>query len=573
MNVVVVRLALRSIAVLIGIVAVIDPVWSSSRPSPRELIAISLASSDVRAAIASLNSGLSGWDVVPRETVSTRIPCGPDEQCVVLADGSRDIELPTDLRHPASLVTVRPAGGPNVSLQSVVTGPGHVSAAGAARVELRREGAVDRTRLEIRDGAAVIGTAIHEWKSESATVDVPWWPIEPGARTLRIEAVPVDGERTVIDNAIDVGVTVASAPVAILVYDARPSWSSTFVRRALEDDTRFAVDYRTRLAPALSAGTANGRLDARVLDSAAVVVIGGPDALTASEVTLLEQFVRVRGGTLVLLPEHRETGEASRLFGGAWTEHLASSPERLGPLHATEILRTGVVSMASTVLAHSGSMASIVVAPTGNGRVVMSGAMDAWRYRDLDAGAFDQFWRSLVAEGATAGQALQLRFTQALEARGSRARFTLRDRRMQPSPAVDATAVSRCGTGPARVVRLWPSGTFGEFSGELAVEGTGSCSIEATVGDRQVSGAVAVAERPMRGAEATIASLSRRVAAAGGSIGSADDVSSVVRAIESSPATMSPVVTVHPMRAWWWMVPFAACLSIEWWLRRRGGLR
>jgi len=44
MNAAMVRLALRSAAVLIGIMAVIDPVWSSSRPSPRELIAIHLAS-------------------------------------------------------------------------------------------------------------------------------------------------------------------------------------------------------------------------------------------------------------------------------------------------------------------------------------------------------------------------------------------------------------------------------------------------------------------------------------------------------------------------------------------------
>jgi hypothetical protein len=105
------------------------------------------------------------------------------------------------------------------------------------------------------------------------------------------------------------------------------------------------------------------------------------------------------------------------------------------------------------------------------------------------------------------------------------------------------------------------------------VEEAGSCSIEATVGDRQVSGAVAVAERPMRGADVTLVSLARRVAATGGSTGSIDDLSSVVRAIESSPKTMSPVVTVHPMRAWWWMIPFAGCLSIEWWLRRRDGLR
>jgi hypothetical protein len=29
----------------------------------------------------------------------------------------------------------------------------------------------------------------------------------------------------------------------------------------------------------------------------------------------------------------------------------------------------------------------------------------------------------------------------------------------------------------------------------------------------------------------------------------------------------------HPMRSAWWMLPFALCLSAEWWLRRRRGLR
>jgi hypothetical protein len=29
----------------------------------------------------------------------------------------------------------------------------------------------------------------------------------------------------------------------------------------------------------------------------------------------------------------------------------------------------------------------------------------------------------------------------------------------------------------------------------------------------------------------------------------------------------------HPMRSTWWILPFASCLSAEWWLRRRRGLR
>jgi len=203
----------------------------------------------------------------------------------------------------------------------------------------------------------------------------------------------------------------------------------------------------------------------------------------------------------------------------------------------------------------------------------VSGAMDAWRNRDLDAGAFDRFWRSLVAEGSMAGEGLQLRFARTLEASGVRARFTLRDRRMRPSATNDASAVWRCGGSAAHAVRLWPSGMPGEFAGEIPVDGTGSCSVEATVADRQTTATVAVAAQPMRGADSTLASLTSRIAGTGGSIASADDVSPVARAILSSPAPVSSVVTIHPMRAWWWMIPFAGCLSLEWWLRRRGGLR
>jgi hypothetical protein len=38
--------------------------------------------------------------------------------------------------------------------------------------------------------------------------------------------------------------------------------------------------------------------------------------------------------------------------------------------------------------------------------------------------------------------------------------------------------------------------------------------------------------------------------------------------------TASPIrTTSHPMRSAWWIIPFAACLTGEWWLRRRKGLR
>jgi hypothetical protein len=53
----------------------------------------------------------------------------------------------------------------------------------------------------------------------------------------------------------------------------------------------------------------------------------------------------------------------------------------------------------------------------------------------------------------------------------------------------------------------------------------------------------------------------------------ADHLADAERFVRSTVA--SPVATVvrRPMQSAWWIVPFTACLSAEWWLRRRRGLR
>jgi len=570
-----VRLLLRVIAIAIAIAGLMDPALSSSRPPQQRLIAIRMTSAPTVTVERALTANLPGWVVEPREGQS-RMPCGRDEQCVVIADGSIDASVPSDLSKPLSLFTVAPGDGSNVAVRSISVSRGHHSAGGVARIELSGTGVGAAMKSEVRvlDGGAVIGSATREWSGASTlTIDVPWWPIDTGARALRIDVPPFEGERTLIDNHVDIGVDIGVTRSTVLVFDARPSWSSTFVRRAIEDDRRFAVGYRARLAPALSAGTANGRLDVAALDLASTAVIGGVDALTSSDVALLEQFVRVRGGTLVLLPERAPAGPWSRLLPGTWTEHLAATPETVGALHASEVLHAERLPMTATVLARSGSSASIVVLPVGGGRMVISGAMDAWRYRDLDAGGFDQFWRSLIAEGSASGEGLQLRFEDALSARGSRARFTLRDRRMAPAPATEASVIARCGSALATVIRVWPAGAHGEFMGELPVSSSGSCSIEAAINDRQVAGSIAVAATPAYGVEQTLAKLERRVIASGGVIGRAGEEALLARALATAPMSATVTTTVHPMRAAWWLLPFAGCLSIEWWLRRHAGLR
>lgn len=584
MNAPVLCVALRSIAIVIAIAGLIDPAWTTARTPSQRLVAIRLTATPPVDIEQALRANLPGWEIESRG-FETRLPCGTGERCVVIADGSVEAAIPDDLSDPLSLITVLSGGEPNVSVTSVAMSSAHQGAAGVARVALTGS-RVDGTRSEIRilDGTAVVGSMSHQWSGVSpVTLDVPWWPLDTGARALRVEVTPLAGEQTTIDNHIDTGVNVATTRAPVLVFDARPSWSSTFVRRALEDDARFTVGYRTRLAPSLSAGTANGRLDTAALDLAAAVVIGGPDALTSGDVTLLEQFVGVRGGTLVLLAERAPSGPWSRLVPGVWTEHLAAKPERVGPLQASEVLRADRSPVTATSVARSGSAPVILVSPSGNGRIVVSGAIDAWRYRDLDTGSFDRFWRSLIADAAAWGEGTQLTFERTLLARGSRARFTVRDRRMTPPESSEASAVMRCvsqsGTstatpdGAAMTIRLWPAGAAAAFTGEVPLARGGSCTIEATVNDRLTTGSIAVADTPMTGVVQTLARLERSVMASGGAIARAGEEANLARALSSATAPAPIVTAVNPMRATWWMLPFATCLSIEWWLRRRGGLK
>jgi hypothetical protein len=122
-------------------------------------------------------------------------------------------------------------------------------------------------------------------------------------------------------------------------------------------------------------------------------------------------------------------------------------------------------------------------------------------------------------------------------------------------------------------VRVWPTGALGEFAGELPLTDSGACRIEVTINDRVATGAIAVADRPLTGVERTLAKLERRATVSGGVVARAGEEDAIVRAIASQPSPAAAETTVHPMRVPWWMLPFAACLSAEWWLRRRSGLR
>lgn len=570
------RAVLRAVAVLIAIAALIDPVMSMRSTSSAPVSVVNMTANAANAADDIFRSRLANTPLTIREPLAGRIACSPSERCIVFADGSMDAAWPSGLRVPASLVLTSQPAGPNVAIRSMTVAAGqHRAAAGVARIALEGRGVSGRqTDLRLLDGDAIVGSASHSWQADGEiTIDVPWWPIAGGPRVIRAEAALARDESAAFDNAVDAGVTVSSDRATVLVFDARPSWGSTFVRRALEADPRFRVEHRARLAPAISTGTANGRLDAQALRGAAALIVGAPDALTASDVDTVLHFVRQDGGTAILLPERAPSGPVAQLFTGRWGERLMPDPESIGPLRAGEILQPDSTALTATALARRQTgAASVVATPTGNGQIIVSGAMDAWRYRDRDAGAFDRFWCSLVAEAAAVSAPLQLVFDRDVAAAGTRLGFTLRSRVTDPRTPISASAVARCGDGPAQAIRLWPAGGPATFRGEWPIAEAGPCTIEAALGSNRVTGGVAVTAAPKRAAPATIARLEREARSAGGIVTTIDDLSPIATAIaqESGQEKSEPV---HPMRSAWWIVPFAGCLSIEWWLRRRNGLR
>jgi hypothetical protein len=105
----------------------------------------------------------------------------------------------------------------------------------------------------------------------------------------------------------------------------------------------------------------------------------------------------------------------------------------------------------------------------------------------------------------------------------------------------------------------------------LPAAGPGSCTLEGTIGGQPFGAAIAVIDRPRRGVGVMMEKLVREMSLLHGTVAAAGDEAALARTMVLSDSSTPAVV--RPMRAWWWLLPFAGCLSVEWWLRRRSGLR
>jgi hypothetical protein len=584
--------ALRLVAVLIAIAGLADPAFTVMRPVKQPLaIVIVSDAANVGGAFAGAQQRLIG-SLTDAFEISTRAyslqqrssACPLVGACVIVSAGTAPRRL-TAGAIVLGAVQMNPSTTRGIRIDGV-EGPRnvHLNAQSSVRVRLRRDDSATRAAVQLYDSGVLIGEETISGPPRPSTdgeetVTVTWVPMAPGPRRLEIGAVPLDtatavestdSTRHLVRETVDYGVDVKDTPQRVLAYQPEPSWLGTFVRRALEADSRFDVEALTQLAPGVMVSKGQRRSLDELVTQVSTVIVSSVHSLRDSDVDRLDRFVRVRGGSLVLLPDRSVTGPVTRLMPADSTESAELSPVAVGLLRASELLSFPSALVGTTVLEQAGGKAVIVSRATGRGRVIVSGAMDAWRYRDPN---FARFWTTLVADAsAAAGEPLEVKLADPLLMPGEETEITVELHTDEVLPnELSAEGTVECPSG-TRGVRLWPGARRGSFRGTVAPQGTGACAVRV-----EVSGLAAGQARLLVASNVRRlppgASLEAAIAAHHGIVVPIGDEARLIQRARDHATSEQHPQSSRPMRSPWWILPFTACIGFEWWLRRRRGLR
>ena len=579
--------ALRVLAFAIAIVAVFDPQVTTSRSS-RPPVSL-LATDSVR------NAELANRveREIARQFTVIRAAHPSAAGTVLVGDEVPEAEV------AGPLIVVTPAHDvPFVRILALdVPAPSAWNSSVPIKVTLQLKGARNR-HVDLRLRMGNVSAADQLLPMDSDTVEVTATfdrvPSTVGPVLLHVRAT-IAGT-----NASDEASTTIDARetrLPVLFFDPRASWLSTFVRRAAERDARFAVTHRVITSRGISnsSGAAPVSLrDATLLSAFGTIVAGSPELLSDADVSALEAFMRERGGRVLLLMDGRAAGPIDRLTGvSSWrTARLASdtsleSEPPVAPAISLRTLRTQEIAWPSRmpegatireVNASRDSVRRPVVwsIPVGAGRLVVSGALDAWRYRD-DGSGFDNYWTSTIAELASdAPSAIEIDLTSRAMAPGQSTHLTVWVRSAALSNVADSpvpVSATLAGPGDTARVRLWPTATPGTFAGTIvAPRAPGVYRITASSGADSSDVALVVDSAARVPARDERHLLDAIASSRNGRLVPETELGSLSRVLQSAVESTSRVETWYPMRSAWWILPFALLLGGEWWGRRRRGL-
>lgn len=573
---------LRTIAVLIALGGVLDPALSLSRAIPTP-VRLHVDHSDPR----------SDPDSTDAEA---RLRAAMHDRVEFVADGDAEAHVVIGTARPEFLAFSKPVslvrrpdepGTAIVAVPSALLAP--VNNIASIAVTVRARGlAGQSSAILLEDGHVELARAEHRWSGdETATIHLPYLALTAGSRPLTIRVEAAKGERHISDNKVDILAMAESREGRIAVIEPRPSWPAGFIRRQLESEPAFRVASILRTATDVEtrAGEPPRSITLDQLLPFEVVIAGAPEELRAAEVDALRQFAGLRGGTIVLVPDRRPTGAYAALLPDAVTEQLLTDPQMLEPagIPASEIVSIPATAGVRPLASVNGAPV-IFSWPLGAGRVLFSGALDAWRYRGDPRSRARGFWRDAIMTAALAAPPrVQLEMEPAVLRSGRTARIVAR---IRPTEIVAAQSRSQGGSfaieahvtdpsGRDRIVRLHPKMESGTLEGLVTTSLPGVYAVRVSLASGAQSQTTLLARdeaSTLSGPDTAGTVLDGVPELTGGVVAAAADLSPLVRHLSGIPRATRRE-SAHPMRSAWWMAAFAAALCAEWTLRRRSGLR
>lgn len=585
---------LRGLAVAIAVAAVVDPAITMARRTDATIAVVAAHTANDSALARRVADELDDAFTVVRGPFTTA--------AATVIVGNR---LPHDARAlavpvfavlqelPERVVQLRQVDAPaTVPLNTRVPIDVTAHAVGGAGRDLH---------VTLRSGAVVLDriTVDAETDDEWVHVTLSYVPRALGASLLSVSA-ELDDVQPAAQHGLVIDVHDRRLPV--LFHDGRPGWLSTFTRRALEQDARFVVTSRvatSRGVATLSGQPPGGLSGAGAIDAYDAIIVGAPETLSAADVAGLERYLRRRGGAVVLLLDRPAAGAYERLAGvTAWTHAEPETPVDILAvagamaglrLRGLELIRPQRLPAGAVMIAGTGADGTVPViwrSAVGAGRLVVSGAADAWRYRDADMSDFDAFWRTLIAELAAASPAPLELYVSGPDARAAVApgeavwmELSARDAALAALAPGDSTAARVSARFDASAddepVRFWPDVAAGRFTANLrAPAAAGSYNVTATIDDATVqatlvvSGSEDVGIRDEDDRDIVAAWTESR----GGEAVEAARLDALADMLRGTIAAERRREPWYPMRSPWWIVPFVALLGTEWLWRRRRGL-
>ena len=607
----------RAIALAIIVAGIIDPAITIARRVKPVISIVTADSLGNAAAIRTVQQRLADQTTpvvghVPGATaqvvVGSRLPAAVTRETIpsfVVSTGTTHqlhfeaLDIPDVIP-----LDVRTSVSARIARESLASPSRHVADTAAdtaqALLELREDGVLlDRRALSLATGARI-------------RQPLAYAPSRAGAHTIDVRLV--DGPDTVRWTR---PVLAREQRWNVLVFDPRPSWLSTFVRRTLEQDTRF--DVRSHIVTSTNIGRATARAAPsipaveRLSPLPDVLIVGAPDALTSTDAAALERLLDTRGVSVVLLPDHLVSGAglnarapAIDALLGAQGWHLlpptrADAPRRIsrGALvgdfagstaDSIQLLATSIgaprtwpddIEIVATTITtdtpRSGRPAADTAVPVvwrrarGRGELLVSSAFDAWRFRDAQRSTFDATWRDLVAHAARQ-RVPRLTIIPDRDGRGAFVQMDDQVDNADPTPPL----VTRLGSGDTAAVRLLPTvlpGTWrAVWSTSAEAPAAPTVLLRASHGRDTVlvpipahaPGARSEGDTPHEQLLAWATHSGGRVLP----LESLDSLAHLVTAAVGERRDSSPW---HPMRSGWWIVPLTLAFGTEWWLRRRRG--